>query len=203
MKTLMWISLVYFLLLSTLNAFPCPSECLCKANDFTDVDFVRMSFTIDCSGVPLSKDQLVLSADPSTIFENRPRDNDDPDEKPVDYVISIDLTNSKSLEKFDSQTIQLTGFTSELRSLSLANQLKQFQLVNNAFDRKIYSNLEVLNLSSCCQQIPSQCSNLFSPLKNLRRLDLSDSSMYKTCLNNPGNASYEAESSSSLFFFSL
>ena len=47
-------------------------------------------------------------------------------------------------------------------------------------------SLRILNLSSCCKQMPYQCQQIFRPLKELRLLDLSGSDMYKVCLNTPG-----------------
>ncbi len=50
--------------------------------------------------------------------------------------------------------------------------------------------LKILNLSSCCKQIPKECQQLFRPLYNLQVLDLSGSDMYKSCLDTPGKLSF-------------
>ncbi|CAF0757645.1 unnamed protein product [Adineta steineri] len=144
-----------------------------------------MTYTIDCSNVVLNDNKLIYHAQPWTILE----DKIDDDETINDYTISIDLSNSSSFKQFNNKTIQLTGFSFSIHSLSLTNQPKQFQLDSNAFNSLLYQNLQILNLSSCCQQIPVQCPELFRPLNKLEVLDLSGSDMYKSCLNTPNTIS--------------
>jgi hypothetical protein len=203
----MFLNVVFLFLFSLkiVHSIPCPSECICKPMDINDVDFTRMSYLMNCSSQ--KNDRLVYRADQWTINEDRIVDDDD-DDSVKDYVISIDLSNSLSLNKFTSQTIELTGFSYSLTSLSLTNQSKSFQLQANSFDSLLYSNLKSLNLSSCCQQIPKDCSQIFRPLNKLQVLDLSGSEMYKTCLGTPGmtlafyelNKSFSSDEFRCIFF---
>jgi hypothetical protein len=152
-----------------------------------DVDFTRMTYTIDCSNAVLNDSRLVYRAEPWSIHEDKVVE-DDPEEQPDnDYIISIELTNTSTLKSFNSRTIALTDFSFVIRSLSVTSQSAQFVLQSDAFNSSLYDNLKMLNLSSCCRQIPIECQRLFSPLKKLELLDLSGSDMYKTCLDKPGN----------------
>ncbi len=193
----MFMNPIFVLLLSltTVYSIPCPSECICKPTDMNDVDFTRMSYIIDCSNKSLNNDKLIYQAEEWSINEDKiVSDNDD--DSITDYVISIDLSNS--LKKFTKETIQLTGFSFIIQSLSLTNQPKNFLLDSNSFNSPLYQDLKLLNLSSCCKQIPKECQQIFQPLKKLQVLDLSGSDMYKTCLNTPGkiNANFFLSKSS-------
>jgi hypothetical protein len=157
--------------------------------DMNDMDFTRMAYRMDCSSQLLNNDRLVYHADEWTINEDRIVNDDDDDNSVKDYIISIDLSNLLSVNKFTSRTIELTGFSFLLQSLSLTNQPESFLLETNSFDSPLYTNLKLLNLSSCCQQIPNDCSQIFRPLNQLQILDLSGSEMYKTCLSTPGMTS--------------
>ncbi len=183
---------VVFLVLFTfkiVHSIPCPLECICKPMDMNDMDFTRMAYRMDCSSQLLNNDRLVYHADEWTINEDRIVNDDDDDNSVKDYIISIDLSNLLSVNKFTSRTIELTGFSFLLQSLSLTNQPESFLLETNSFDSPLYTNLKLLNLSSCCQQIPNDCSQIFRPLNQLQILDLSGSEMYKTCLSTPGMTS--------------
>jgi hypothetical protein len=182
------ILILFLFFLTIINCFPCPSECICKPTDILDEDFTRMSYTIDCTNVILNNNQLVYHAQSWSILEDKIVDDED-DDTINDYIISIDLSNSSLLKQFDNKTIQLTGFSYLIQSLSLTNQSKNFLLQSNAFNSILYQNLKLLNLSSCCQQIPIQCPQLFLPLNKLEILDLSESDMYKSCLNTPSKFS--------------
>jgi hypothetical protein len=163
----------------------------------TDVDFTRMSYLIDCSNISLNNDQLVYQAEQWSINGDKLDRDDDSDEDGYstnDYIISIDFSNSLSLKKFTNKTIQLTGFSFLIQNLSLSNQANEITLNPNSFYSSVYENLQMLNLSSCCKQIPNQCQQLFRPLNKLEILDLSGSDMYKTCLNTPGMLSYRRQS---------
>jgi hypothetical protein len=182
------ILILFLFFLTIINCFPCPSECICKPTDILDEDFTRMSYTIDCTNVILNNNQLVYHAQSWSILEDKIVDDED-DDTINDYIISIDLSNSSLLKQFDNKTIQLTGFSYLIQSLSLTNQSKNFLLQSNSFNSILYQNLKLLNLSSCCQQIPIQCPQLFLPLNKLEILDLSESDMYKSCLNTPSKFS--------------
>ncbi|CAF3630118.1 unnamed protein product [Rotaria socialis] len=186
----MFINSIYILLfsLSIIYSYPCPPECICKPTDTDDVDFIRMSYVITCSNAAFKNEQLIHEAQQWSINEDKPYDLDDDGSTP-NYVIAIDLSNSLSLKKFTNKTIQLTNFSYTIRGLSLANQGNKFTLGSNSFYSPIYENLRILNLSSCCKQIPDQCPQIFRPLKALRLLDLSGSDMYKACLNTPDTIS--------------
>ena len=166
---------------------PCPSGCICKPTDIPDVDFTRMSYLMDCSNQFLNSDHLNYHAEEWSINEDKII-NDDADSI-TDYIIAMDLSNTSSLKKFTSRTVQLTGFAFAIQSLSLANQPKSFHLQSNSFNSPIFKDLKLLNLSSCCQQIPEECPQLFRPLDKLQILDLSGSDLYKTCLSTPGRTS--------------
>ncbi len=183
----MFVNSIFLLLLSLTIVYciPCPSECICKPTDMNDVDFTRMAYLIDCSNRSLNNDKLIYQADEWSIKEDKLVDDDD-DDSEKDYIISIDLSNSLSLKKFTNETIQLTGFSFSIRSLSLTNQSRKFILHSNSFRSDLFQHLKLLNLSSCCNQIPKECQKLFLPLNKLRILDLSGSDMYKTCLYTPG-----------------
>jgi hypothetical protein len=185
------LTFLIFLLFSTIlvDSFPCPSECICKPTDTIDEDFTRMSYIIDCTNVKLNNNKLIYQAQTWSILEDKKVDDLD-DDIINDYVISIDLSNSLSLKQFNNQTIQLTDFSYLIQSLSLTNQAKNFLLESNSFNSDLYQNLKILNLSSCCQQIPIQCPQLFYPLKKLQVLDLSGSDMYKSCLDTSGKLSF-------------
>lgn len=148
-----------------------------------------MSYIIDCKDITLNNNKLQYHAETWSIFEDKITDDQD-DNNINDYMISIDLSNSLLLKEFNNKTIQLTGFSYQISSLSLTNQSKDFLLQLNSFNSNIYQNLKILNLSSCCQQIPNQCPQIFSPLNKLEVLDLSQSDMYKTCLNTPSKLIY-------------
>ena len=179
-----------------IDGFPCPMECICKPGDSNDFDFTAMSFTIDCSGVPLTNNRLFMKAEPWAIREEKILGiNDDDDESTDGYTISIDLTNSSTLKSFNRQTIQFKGFSFFIESLSLTSQSNKFILESNAFNDSQFRNLRTLNLSNCCQQIPIECPQLFSPLNKLEILDLSGSDMYKHCLDRPGKTISDRESS--------
>ncbi|CAF0885305.1 unnamed protein product [Rotaria sordida] len=186
----MFINFIIILLssLTIINSFPCPSECICKPTDMDDVDFTRMSYLINCSNIFLNNQQLIYEAEEWSINEDKTTDYDDDDPKD-DYIISIDLSNSLSLKMFTNKTIQLRKFSYSIQSLSLSNQEKNFTLNSNSFYSSIYENLKILNLSSCCKQIPNECQEIFRPLKYLQVLDLSESDMYKTCLSTPDTIS--------------
>jgi hypothetical protein len=154
-----------------------------------------MSYIIDCKNVLLNDNKLIYNAQSWSIFEDKIVDDQD-DDTINDYIISIDLSNSLSLKEFTNKTIQLTGFSFLIQSLSLTNQSKNFFLQSNSFNSILYQNLKILNLSSCCQQVPNQCPQLFSPLNKLEVLDLSGSDMYKSCLNTPGISKKEKKNSS-------
>jgi len=180
---------IFLLLLSLTMVYsmPCPSKCICKPADMYDVDFIRMSYLIDCSNKSLNNDKLIYQAEEWSINEDKiVNDDDDNDDSIKDYIISIDLSNSLSIKKFTSKTIQLTGFSFSIQSLSLTNQPKNFLLTSDSFNSTLYENLKVLNLSSCCKNIQKECQQLFRPLYKLQVLDLSGSNMYKTCLDTPG-----------------
>lgn len=168
-----------------IDCFPCPSNCLCKPTDIIDEDFKRMSYLIDCQNIPLDQGKLIHQAQSWSISQDILTDDVD-DSTTTDYLISIDLTNSTSLKEFTNQTIVLTNYSYLITSLSLASQSNDFVLQGNSFQSSLYQNLKILNLSSCCQQIPSDCPQLFRSLNQLELLDLSGSDMYKTCLNTPG-----------------
>ena len=138
-----------------------------------------------CGNVSLNDGQLIYNAEPWSVADDTILDDDD-DDFTNEYQISIDLTNAASLERFDQRTIQFTGFSFTVESLSLANQSSNFSLVPHAFNATIYQTLHRLNLSSCCQKIPAECQRLFLPLKKLQVLDLSGSDMYRSCLGTPG-----------------
>lgn len=183
----MFLNSVFILLISLtiVYSFPCPRECICKPTDNTNgVDYKRMSYLMDCTNISLSNDKLIYQAENWTINEDKIDDGDN--DAINDYVISIDLSNSLSLKKFTHKTIQLSGFSFEIRSLSLTNQTNDFTFKPNSFNSSIYRNLRILNLSSCCKQMPEECQQLFRPLTSLEVLDLSGSDMYKTCLNTSG-----------------
>lgn len=182
-----YISFLILVCVPLIYSFPCPPECICKPTEAKDVDAVRMSYTIDCSHVPLRNHRLQYHAESWSIHEDRQIFYDDPDAINLDYLIALDLSNSLSLKSFGAEAIQLTGATYLLQNLSLASQSNEFQLLADAFNADFYRNLKLLNLSSCCQKIPIQCARLFIPLKELQVLDLSGSDMYKTCLSKPGN----------------
>ncbi len=191
----MFLSSIFLLIISStiVYSFPCPRECICKPTDIIDMGFTRMFYLIDCSNVSLNNDQLVYQAEQWSINQDKLDRGDDSDEDGYstnDYAISIDLSNSLSLKNFSKKTIQLTGFSFFIQNLSLSNQANKITLNPNSFDLSIYENLQILNLSSCCKQIPKQCQQLFRPLNKLEILDLSGSDMYKTCLNTPGMLSY-------------
>lgn len=151
-----------------------------------DVAFTRMSYLIDCRNVSLPENRLAFQAQAWSIRADRVSYDDDEDNPTNDYLISIDLSDSSSLNTFTSRSIELTGFLYNLRSLSLTSQSKQFLLHPNAFNTPMYEHLKTLNLSSCCKKTPNQCAQLLRPLKRLELLDLSNSDMYKTCLQIPG-----------------
>jgi hypothetical protein len=155
-----------------------------------DEDFIRMTYIIDCQNTILNNNKLIYHAQSGSILEDKIVDDQD-DDLLNDYIISIDLSNISSLKYFNNKTIQLTGFSFVIQSLSLTNQSKDFLLKSNSFNSILYENLKILNLSSCCQQIPIQCPQLFRSLNKLEVLDLSGSDMYKTCLNTPGKISKE------------
>lgn len=178
---------IFFFSVALIYAYPCPPECICPPLDMVDVDFTRMTYTIDCSNALLNGSRLVYQAAPWSIHEDKLVNNDDEDHLDNDYIISIDFTNTSALKSFHSRTIELTGFSFRLRSLSVASQSTEFVLQSHAFNSSLYEHLRVLNLSSCCRQIPIECQRLFSPLKKLEVLDLSGSDMYKNCLDKPGN----------------
>ena len=178
--------LLLCLALPMFDAFPCPPECICKPMTMNDVAFTRMSYLIDCRNVSLPENRLAFQAQPWSIEVDRVSYDDDEDNPTNDYLISIDLSDSSSLNTFTSRSIELTGFLYNLRSLSLTSQSKQFLLQPNAFNASMYEHVKTLNLSSCCKQIPNQCAQLLRPLKRLELLDLSNSDMYKTCLQTPG-----------------
>ncbi|CAF5086155.1 unnamed protein product, partial [Rotaria sp. Silwood1] len=182
----MFITSIFILLssLTIIHSFPCPPECICKPTDIDNVDFTRMAYLINCSNIFLNNQQLIYEAQQWSINEDKIID-DDSNDLENDYIISIDLSNSLSLKQFTNKTIQLTKFSYSIQSLSLSNQGKNFILNSNAFYSSIYENVKILNLSSCCKQIPNDCQEIFRPLKNLQVLDLSGSDMYKTCLNTP------------------
>ncbi|CAF4110635.1 unnamed protein product, partial [Rotaria sp. Silwood2] len=179
-----------FILLSSLtiiNSFPCPPECICKPTDINDIDFPRMSYLMNCSNIFLNNQQLIYEAQEWSINDDEITNDDDGSIN--NYIISIDLSNSLSLKQFTNNTIQLTKFSYVIESLSLSNQGKKFILNSNSFYSFIYENLKILNLSSCCKQIPNECQKIFRPLRKLEVLDLSESDMYKTCLNTPDTIS--------------
>ncbi|CAF3424842.1 unnamed protein product [Rotaria sp. Silwood1] len=186
----MFITSIFILLssLTIIHSFPCPPECICKPTDIDNVDFTRMAYLINCSNIFLNNQQLIYEAQQWSINEDKIID-DDSNDLENDYIISIDLSNSLSLKQFTNKTIQLTKFSYSIQSLSLSNQGKNFILNSNAFYSSIYENVKILNLSSCCKQIPNDCQEIFRPLKNLQVLDLSGSDMYKTCLNTPDTIS--------------
>ena len=143
--------------------------------------------SMDCTNISLKNDKLIYQAEQWSINEDKFGNDDPDDDASFDYIISIDLSNSLSLKTFTNKTIELTDFSFQLQSLSLTNQPKNFILTLNSFYSSIYDNLKLLNLSSCCKQIPKNCEEIFRPLKKLETLDLSGSNMYKTCLDTPGN----------------
>jgi hypothetical protein len=179
-------SIFLFLYLTLVQSYPCPPECICKPTDTTDFDFTRMNYIIDCQNVSLNNTKLIYQAEPWSILEDTIVDDDDDDDTTNDYIISIDLSNSLSLKQFNNKTIQLSGYSFIIQSLSLTSQSENFILESNAFDSTLYQNLKTLNLSSCCQQIPTECPQILRPLNKLRVLDLSGSELYKTCLNTLG-----------------
>ncbi len=180
------IFLIYLLhSLTFINCFPCPSECICKPTDMIDEDYKQMSYIIDCTNVILNNNKLIYQAQSWSI--DKDIINNDPDDQANnDYIISIDLSNSSSLKEFNNQTIELSSFSFTIRSLLLTNQPKNFLLQSNSFNSNLYQNLKILNLSSCCQQVPTDCPQLFRSLNQLEQLDLSGSNMYKSCLNTTG-----------------
>jgi hypothetical protein len=149
-----------------------------------------MSYIIDCKNVILNNQKLIYHAQSWSILEDKIIDDDQDDDTINDYIISIDLSNSSSLKQFNNKTIQLTGFSFLIQSLSLTNQSINFLLQSNSFHSSLYQNLKILNLSSCCQKIPIQCPQIFYPLNKLEVLDLSGSDMYTSCLNTPGKLSF-------------
>lgn len=175
-----------FLLLTTVHSYPCPSECICKPIDINDDDFTRMSYIIDCTNVTFDSKQFIYNAPSWSINEDKLIDDEDDDTMFNDYILSIDLSDSSLLKQFNNQTIQLSGFSYSLQSLSLTSQSKNLLIDSNTFNAILYQNLKILNLSSCCQKVPVECPKLFRPLTKLKVLDLSGSDMYKSCLNTPG-----------------
>ncbi|CAF4987382.1 unnamed protein product, partial [Rotaria sp. Silwood1] len=187
-KPILIFLIILLFCLTTINSYPCPSECICKPIDILNDDFTRMNYIIDCTNVTFSSQQFLYHAQSWSIVEEKIIDDDDEetDDNIInDYTISIDLTNSSSLKQFNNETIQLTGFSFSLQSLSLASQTKNFFIESNAFNSTLYQNLKILNLSSCCQQLSNDCSQIFRPLNKLQVLDLSGSDMYKRCLDTP------------------
>lgn len=182
--------LIFLLLFPLISSMPCPSKCICKPIDMFDIDYTRMSYLIDCSNQIFSTNQLVYRAEKESINEEKIL-IDDLNDSINDYLISLDLSNNTSIQQFKSDTIQLTDFSFSIQSLSLANQPESFRLHTNCFNSPIYTNLKFLNLSSCCQRIPNECSQLFQPLTQLQILDLSRSNLYKTCLSNSGRTYIE------------
>ncbi|CAF3297437.1 unnamed protein product [Rotaria socialis] len=179
-----------FFCLTTIDSYPCPSECICQPTDMTDDDFTRMSYNIDCTNVTFKGNQVIYNALSWSIIEDKTTDDDDDDDGiNNDYAISIDLSDSSLLKQFNNQAIQLTGFSFSLKSLSLTSQSKNLKIESNAFNSSLYQDLKILNLSSCCQQLPFECPQLFRPLNKLQVLDLSGSDMYKSCLNTPDTIS--------------
>ena len=185
-RTLSFLSIVLSSL-TIVSSFPCPPECICEPSAMIDVDFTRMRYAMHCGNLSSNDGQLIYNAEPWSIADDTILDDDD-DDFTNEYQISIDLAHAASLERFDHRTIQFTGFSFTIESLSLANQSGNFSLVPNAFNSSIYQTLHCLNLSSCCQKIPTDCQRLFSPLKKLRVLDLSGSAMYRSCLGTPGTS---------------
>ncbi|CAF0730616.1 unnamed protein product [Rotaria sp. Silwood1] len=191
-KPILIFLIILLFCLTTINSYPCPSECICKPIDILNDDFTRMNYIIDCTNVTFSSQQFLYHAQSWSIVEEKIIDDDDEetDDNIInDYTISIDLTNSSSLKQFNNETIQLTGFSFSLQSLSLASQTKNFFIESNAFNSTLYQNLKILNLSSCCQQLSNDCSQIFRPLNKLQVLDLSGSDMYKRCLDTPDTIS--------------
>jgi hypothetical protein len=178
-----------FVFLPIINCFPCPPECICVPTGLNEDGFTRMNYIIDCTNVTLNNNKLIYQAPSWSILEDKNIEDED-DDINTEYMISIDLSNSSSLKQFNNQAIQLTGFSFSIQSLSLTSQSKTFALQPNAFSSSLYQDLKILNLSSCCQQIPTECPQLFRPLKKLQVLDLSGSNMYKTCLDTPGRLSF-------------
>ena len=181
-----FLPLLLGLALPMLDAFPCPSSCICQPSMMDDVAFTRMSYLINCRNVSLPESRLTFQAQPWSVEADRISTDEDEDNPSNDYAISIDLSDSVSLKKFTERSIELTGFNYILQSLSLTSQSQQFLLAPNAFNASIYEHVRTLNLSSCCKQTPSQCDQLLTPLKNLVLLDLSNSDLYKTCLQTTG-----------------
>lgn len=157
--------------------------------DTTDVSFARLSYLIDCSDMALNDGKLAHTAEDWSLDADHSISNNDDSDINTDYAISIDLSNSVALKKFTDKSIDLRGFSYSLRSLSLANQGAKFLLAPDAFTSPIYENLQVLNLTNCCKQIPKRCPQLFKPLDKLQVLDLSGSEFYRTCLDTPGKPS--------------
>ena len=182
----MYVCSIFLLFVALIDAFPCPPECICQPLDMIDVDFTRMTYTMDCSHASFNDSRLVYRAEPWSVHEDKVVDNDEDDEPNNDYIISIDLSNASGLTSFNNRTIELTGFSFRLQSLAVTSQSTEFILQSNAFNSSLFDNLKVLNLSSCCRQIPIECQRLFAPLSKLEVLDLSGSDMYKNCLDKPG-----------------
>lgn len=171
--------------LTIIHTFPCPPRCICKPSKTNDVDFTRMSYLIDCTNASLNDEKLIYEAEEWSINEDRAAAAND-DDSVKDYVISIDLSKSLSLKKFTNDTIRLSNFSYAIKSLSLTNEADEFILDSNSFYSPLYNNLNTLNLSSCCKQIPKDCPQVLRPLQELQVLDLSGSNLYKTCLSTPG-----------------
>ncbi|CAF0792487.1 unnamed protein product [Adineta ricciae] len=146
---------------------------------------------MDCTKAEFKSNKFIYRAEQWEIDSDKTSEDVDDEETLESYTLSIDLSNSTSVKKFTNQTIDFTGFKFVIQSLSLANQPGPCIITSNSFKSSIYETLNALNLSSTCtKQIPSDCPEIFRPLKNLRTLDLSGSNMYKTCLNKPDTFSY-------------
>ncbi|CAF1293138.1 unnamed protein product, partial [Didymodactylos carnosus] len=212
--------ILFFLFISLSQSlhgpFPCPNECLCKPLSAPIDDIIPIEYLIDCSSTTLNK--LVYDASPletrklniSNDNENEDPDDDDDDDDGddirKDYSISLDLSRT-GIKTFTNLTIQLTGFSHQIQTLSLTSfntnylywkynktNVRKYLMEDGqpgimidqyAFNSYLFSNLIKLNLSYCCDEDENPfdkiCPNLFKSLKKLETLDMSGSDMYKVC----------------------
>ena len=124
--------LVVIFLLPTTEAFPCPKECICKSNDIDSNNAIRMSYLINCTDAIFAGAKLSFTADASLINEIHMHDDPD-DDIHNDYIISLDLSNSNSLENFNENSVELKNFSFFIHTLTLTSRDQRFSIDQNAF----------------------------------------------------------------------
>ena len=70
-NTHVWSIFLFFFSVTLIYAYPCPPECICPPLDMIDVDFTRMTYTIDCSNALLNGSRLVYQAEPWSVHEDK------------------------------------------------------------------------------------------------------------------------------------